>query len=53
MGIVEDFKKGQRVVISTIIACSCCEYSKQKQYSACDNINPNKRNGSTDWSSLC
>lgn len=49
MGVVEDIgadvkevKKGQRVVVSAVIACGYCEYCRQEQYSACDNTNPSK-----------
>lgn len=49
MGIVEDIgsevkqiKKGQRVVVSAVIACGYCEYCQKEQYSACDNTNPSK-----------
>ncbi|KAL0477797.1 S-(hydroxymethyl)glutathione dehydrogenase [Acrasis kona] len=48
-GIIEDagsevqlFKKGQRVVVSAVIACGYCEYCKKEQYSACDNTNTSK-----------
>lgn len=49
MGIVEDvgpdvrdIKKGDRVVISAVIACGSCEYCKRGEWSCCDTTNPSK-----------
>lgn len=39
---VEDVKKGDRVVILSVIACGECFYCKNKEYSLCDNTNPSK-----------
>jgi threonine dehydrogenase-like Zn-dependent dehydrogenase len=35
------FRPGDRVVVSSVIACGQCWYCKQKQFSLCDNSNPN------------
>jgi len=47
IGIVEDvgpecttFKKGDRVVISAIIACGSCDYCQRKEVSLCERTNP-------------
>lgn len=37
---VTKFKKGDRVVISAVIACGKCEYCRREQFSLCDNTNP-------------
>jgi len=37
---VKDFKKGDRVVISAVIACGQCYYCKNQMFSCCDNTNP-------------
>lgn len=36
---VQQFKKGDRVVISAVIACGQCEYCKRKEWSCCDTTN--------------
>jgi len=36
---VKNFKKGDRVVISAIIACGNCEYCKRGEWSCCDTTN--------------
>ncbi|HVJ89204.1 MAG TPA: zinc-dependent alcohol dehydrogenase [Labilithrix sp.] len=38
---VTKLKKGDRVVVSSFIACNKCWYCEQKLYSLCDNTNPN------------
>jgi threonine dehydrogenase-like Zn-dependent dehydrogenase len=47
VGIVEEvgplcktLKKGDKVVISAVIACGACEYCQREQYSLCDVSNP-------------
>ena len=49
MGIVEEIgsavksvERGQRVIVSAVIACGYCDYCRKEQYSACDNTNPSK-----------
>lgn len=39
---VKNFQKGDRVVISAVIACGECEYCQKKQTSMCENTNPSK-----------
>jgi len=39
---VKNFKKGDRVVISAVIACGQCEYCLRGEWSCCDTTNPNK-----------
>jgi threonine dehydrogenase-like Zn-dependent dehydrogenase len=39
---VKDFKVGDRVVVSAVIACGKCEYCLKEKYSLCDTTNPNK-----------
>ena len=48
VGIVEEvgsevkgFKKGDRVVISAVIACGNCDYCRRKEWSCCDKTNAN------------
>lgn len=38
---VKKFKKGDRVVISAVIACGQCEYCKRHEWSCCETTNPN------------
>ncbi|HEY9665854.1 MAG TPA: zinc-dependent alcohol dehydrogenase [Coleofasciculaceae cyanobacterium] len=38
---VQLLKKGDRVVVSSIIGCGQCAYCQQQAYSLCDNSNPN------------
>ncbi|HXT12806.1 MAG TPA: zinc-dependent alcohol dehydrogenase [Candidatus Angelobacter sp.] len=38
---VRNFKKGDRVVIGSSIACGSCLFCRQGYYSQCDNANPN------------
>lgn len=38
---VKNFKKGDRVVISAVIACGQCEYCKRREWSCCDTTNVN------------
>src|SRR5579883_187021 len=38
---VKLLKKGDRVVVSSIIGCGQCNYCKQQMWSLCDNTNPN------------
>lgn len=49
MGIVEDvgpevknFKPGDRVVVSAVIACGQCKYCQEKSFSFCNNTNPSQ-----------
>lgn len=49
MGIVEqvgsevkDFKPGDKVVVSAVIACGTCWYCKRQEYSFCEYTNPSK-----------
>jgi len=49
MGIVEqvgsevkDFKPGDRVVVSAVIACGTCWYCKRQEFSFCEYTNPSK-----------
>jgi len=37
---VKKFKKGDRVVISAVIACGKCDYCKRQEWSCCDTTNP-------------
>jgi threonine dehydrogenase-like Zn-dependent dehydrogenase len=37
---VKDFKKGDRVVASAVIACGECEFCQKGAYSCCDTTNP-------------
>jgi threonine dehydrogenase-like Zn-dependent dehydrogenase len=39
---VKNFKKGDRVVISSVIACGQCDYCRRKEWSCCDTTNPSK-----------
>lgn len=39
---VTKFKKGDRVVISAVIACGQCEYCQRKEWSCCETTNPCK-----------
>lgn len=36
---VTKFKKGDRVVISAVVACGQCEYCKRREWSCCDTTN--------------
>jgi len=36
------FKKGDRVVLSGVIACGKCSYCRRKEYSSCDTTNKSK-----------
>ncbi|MGK7396625.1 MAG: zinc-dependent alcohol dehydrogenase [Candidatus Cyclobacteriaceae bacterium M3_2C_046] len=38
---VKKFKKGNRVVVGSIIGCGECSYCKKGTWSLCDNTNPN------------
>ncbi len=38
---VKQLKKGDRVVVSSIIGCGQCHYCTQQMWSLCDNSNPN------------
>jgi threonine dehydrogenase-like Zn-dependent dehydrogenase len=38
---VQQLKKGDRVVVSSIIGCGQCPYCSQQMWSLCDNSNPN------------
>jgi threonine dehydrogenase-like Zn-dependent dehydrogenase len=38
---VRNFKKGDRVVIGSTIACGSCHYCREGDYSQCDKANPN------------
>lgn len=38
---VRKLHKGQRVVVSSIIACGNCWYCRNQEHSLCDNTNPN------------
>lgn len=38
---VKQLKKGDRVVVSSIIGCGQCSYCTQQMWSLCDNSNPN------------
>lgn len=38
---VQKIRKGQRVVVSSIIACGNCWYCRNQEHSLCDNTNPN------------
>src|SRR3954468_15876277 len=38
---VRNFKKGDRVVIPSTIACGYCSYCRSGYYAQCDNANPN------------
>jgi threonine dehydrogenase-like Zn-dependent dehydrogenase len=38
---VRNFRKGDRVVIGSTIACGYCSYCRTGYYSQCDNANPN------------
>lgn len=38
---VKKFKKGDRVVVGSIIGCGGCEFCQTDQWSLCDNSNPN------------
>src|SRR3546814_16353580 len=36
-------QKGQRVVVTFVIACGKCFFCEKQQYSACDNSNPDRQ----------
>jgi len=38
---VKNFKKGDRVVISAVVACGKCSYCLRREWSCCDTTNPN------------
>ncbi|HAX79415.1 MAG TPA: glutathione-dependent formaldehyde dehydrogenase, partial [Cyanobacteria bacterium UBA11372] len=38
---VKKLKKGDRVVVSSIIGCGQCWFCQQQKWSLCDNSNPN------------
>jgi threonine dehydrogenase-like Zn-dependent dehydrogenase len=38
---VKQLKKGDRVVVSSIMGCGHCPYCSQQMWSLCDNSNPN------------
>jgi threonine dehydrogenase-like Zn-dependent dehydrogenase len=38
---VKNLKRGDRVVVGSIIGCGECQYCKQQEWSLCDNSNPN------------
>lgn len=39
---VQNFKPGDRVVVSPTLACGTCEMCKQQLFSGCENTNPSK-----------
>jgi len=39
---VTKFKKGDRVVISAVIACGQCDHCKRREWSCCETTNPNE-----------
>jgi threonine dehydrogenase-like Zn-dependent dehydrogenase len=39
---IKRFKKGDRVVISSVIACGQCDHCRRKEWSCCDTTNPSK-----------
>src|ERR1043165_8521318 len=54
VGIVEDvgkgvrnFRKGDRVVIGSTIACGYCSYCRAGYFAQCDNANPNGKRAGT------
>jgi len=38
---VKKIRRGDRVVVGSVIGCGECEYSQQQSWSLCDNSNPN------------
>ncbi len=44
---VRNFRKGDRVVIPSTIACGTCVYCRAGYYSQCDNANPNGKRAGT------
>jgi threonine dehydrogenase-like Zn-dependent dehydrogenase len=44
---VRDFKPGDRVVVSSSIACGYCAYCRVGYFSQCDNANPNGKRAGT------
>ena len=44
---VRNFKKGDRVVIPSTIACGYCSYCRAGYYAQCDNANPNGKDSGT------
>ncbi len=38
---VKKLKKGDRVVVASVIACGECQHCQEQSYSLCDNTNPN------------
>src|SRR4051794_32545707 len=38
---VKKIKKGDRVVVSSMISCGRCWHCKRQEFSLCDNTNPN------------
>jgi threonine dehydrogenase-like Zn-dependent dehydrogenase len=39
---VKKLRKGQRVVVGSVIACGACYFCKHEMWSLCDNSNPNE-----------
>ncbi len=39
---VKRLRKGQRVVVGSVIACGACYYCEHEMWSLCDNTNPNE-----------
>jgi len=40
---VKNFKKGDRVVVSAVIACGQCDYCKRREWSCCDTTNSSEK----------
>lgn len=40
---VKNFKKGDRVVISAVIACGQCDYCKRREWSCCETTNSSEK----------
>jgi len=40
---VKNFKKGDRVVISAVMACGQCDYCKRREWSCCETTNPSEK----------
>jgi threonine dehydrogenase-like Zn-dependent dehydrogenase len=46
---VRNFRQGDRVVVSSSIACGYCSYCRAGYFSQCDNANPNGRHAGTSF----
>src|SRR5690606_8333111 len=50
---VSTLKVGERVVVSPVLACGHCEPCRRRDFSCCDNSNPNHRPTEAAYGHVC